>query len=312
ILGAGAVGGYFGGRIAQARNAEQVAFLVRPGRKAQLDRDGLVIESPSAGDYRGRIATLAPDELRPGWDVVILACKAYDLDSAIAAIRPAMDGRAAVLPLLNGMSHLDALAREFGAGQVLGGLAGVQATLTRDGIIRHLAPGAFLRFGELGGGTSERVRALEAAFVGAPVRIEVPADIRGAMWEKLVFLGTLAIATVLMRANLGEITSTPGGAEWLERLMDRNSAIARAEGHPIADKVVGEFRAFVRGNPVTTASMLRDLEGGGRIEADHILGYLLQAARRAGLPDELHEAAWRHAKSYEARREARGSPSAPR
>ena len=109
VLGAGAVGGYFGGRLAQAGAAEEVAFLVRPGRKARLERDGLAIESPSMGDWRGAVRTLLAEEVGPGWDVVLLACKAYDLEAAIAALRPAVDGRTAVLPLPNGMSHVDAL-----------------------------------------------------------------------------------------------------------------------------------------------------------------------------------------------------------
>jgi ketopantoate reductase len=106
-----------------------VAFLVRPGRKAQLDRDGLAIESPSAGDWRGPVRAVLAEEVRPGWDVVLLACKAYDLDAAIEAVRPAVDGRTAVLPLLNGLSHIEALEAAFGPGRVLGGLAKIQATL---------------------------------------------------------------------------------------------------------------------------------------------------------------------------------------
>jgi 2-dehydropantoate 2-reductase len=122
VMGAGAVGGYFGGRLAQAGAAE-VAFLVRPGRKAQLERDGLAIESPSAGDWRGPVRAVLAEEVGPGWDVVLLACKAYDLGAAIEAIRPAVDGRTAVLPLLNGISHIDALEAAFGPGRALGGLA---------------------------------------------------------------------------------------------------------------------------------------------------------------------------------------------
>jgi 2-dehydropantoate 2-reductase len=124
------------------------------------------------------------------------------------------------------------------------------------------------------------------------------------MWEKLVIFGTLATATVLMRANLGEVAAAPGGAAWLERLLRRNAVIAAAHGHPARDKVMdGLYLPFLRGTPQATASMVRDLEAGGRIEAD-VLCFLLEAARRAGVPDELHEAAYLHAKAYEARRNA--------
>jgi 2-dehydropantoate 2-reductase len=309
VMGAGAVGGYFGGRLLQASVADEVAFLVRPGRKAQLDRDGLVIESPSAGDFRGPMTTVLAEEVQPGWDVVLLACKAYDLDAAIAAIRPAIDERTAVLPLLNGLSHIDTLEAAFGQGRVLGGLAKVQATLTHEGVVRHLAPFTALELGELDGQMTERVLALETAFARTSIKVEAAPDIRGRMWEKLVFLGALAAATVLMRANLGEIVSTPEGSAWLERLIHRNAAIAAAHGHPVRlGAMEREFLPFFRtaapGSAGATASMLRDLEAGSRIEADHILGFLLDAARRSGVPDELHEAAYLHAKAYEARREA--------
>jgi 2-dehydropantoate 2-reductase len=309
VLGAGAVGGYFGGRLAQAAAAEEVAFLVRPGRKAQLERDGLMIESPSAGDWRGPVQALLAGEARPGWDVVLLACKAYDLDDAIGAVRPAVDGRTAVLPLLNGLSHVEVLEAAFGPERMLGGLAGIVATLAPGGAVRHLAPGASLAFGELDGRMSERVLALRDAFARAPgVGVEAAPDIRGRLWEKLVFLAAFAAATVLMRANLGEIHRAPGGSAWLERLLARNAAIAAAHGHPVRPEAMERvFLPFLRGEPGSagaTASMLRDLEAGGRIEADHVLGFMLEAARRTGVPDEVHEAAYLHAKAYEARRDA--------
>jgi 2-dehydropantoate 2-reductase len=314
VLGAGAVGGYFGGRLTQAGAAEEVAFLVRPGRKAQLERDGLAIESPSMGDWRGPVRTLLAEEVGPGWDVVVLACKAYDLDAAIGAVRPAVDGRTAVLPLLNGLSHIEALEVVFGPGRVLGGLASIAATLTPGGAVRQLTPSASLAFGELDGNISGRVLALRDAFARTPVGVEAAPDIHRRMWEKLAFLAAFAAATVLMRANLGEIHRAPGGGAFLERLLRRNAAIAAAHGHPMRPEAIeGELLPFLRGergSAGATASMLRDLEAGGRIEADHVLGFMLEAARRAGVPDELHEAAYLHAKAYKARRAAGRLPGA--
>jgi 2-dehydropantoate 2-reductase len=302
VLGAGAVGGYFGGRLVQAGTAE-VAFLVRPGRKLQLDRDGLVIESP-AGGFRGPVQTITAEALGPGWDIVLLTAKAYDLDGAIEAIRPAIEAHTAVLPLLNGMSHIDALRAAFGASCVLGGLAQIQATLAPDGTVRHLAPLAAIQFGELDGSISERVRRLEAIYPGTSVQARAVGNIMGAMWAKLVFLGTLAAATVLMRANMGEIRASPGGGAWVDRLLDRSVAIAAAHGHPPPDDVIARYRAVMQSDPGVHASMLRDLEGGGPIEADHVLGFLLDAARSAGIDASLHETAFIHAKAYEARRAA--------
>ncbi len=307
VLGAGALGGYFGGRLIEGGAVEEVAFLVRPGRKAKLERDGIIIESPTAGDFRAHpVRTLLQEEVSPGWDLVLMTCKAYDLEDAIEAIRPAVDGQTAVLPLLNGLSHVERLEQAFGSGRVLGGLAYISTTLTPAGVGRHLTAHNKLVFGELDGRMSERVLALKAAFGRAPVEVEVADDIQGQMWEKLVGLGTLAAAAVLMRANVGEIARTPGGVAWMERLLERSAAAAGGHGHPVRPAVLdGVFRPMFRdANSSLAASMLRDLEAGGRVEADHILGFLLGAVRRAGVPDELHEAAYLHAKAYENRRDA--------
>ena len=142
------------------------------------------------------------------------------------------------------------------------------------------------------------------------MQAEAAPDALRRMWEKLVIFGTTATATVLMRANLGEIAAAPGGAAWLERLLRRNAATATAHDHPARAEVIeGLYLPFLRKTAQATASMVRDLEAGGRIEAD-VLGFLLEAARRAGVPDEVHEAAYIHARAYEARRDAGRLPSA--
>ncbi|MBW8271350.1 ketopantoate reductase family protein [Caldovatus aquaticus] len=311
VLGAGAVGGYFGGRLIEGGGAEEVAFLVRPARKARLERDGLAIESPQ-GDFRARVRALLPEEAGTGWDVVLLSCKAYDLDDAIAALRPALGPRTGIVPLLNGMTHIATLQAAFGEERVLGGLARIFAALTPEGVVRHHGGHASVAFGELDGTMSERVRALAAAFAKAPAAEgEASANIRQLLWDKLVLLHTVAAATVLMRANVGEIARAPGGIAWMERLLERNAAIAAAEGFPVRPEVLErQIRPMFR-NPQARnqASMLHDLESGGRIEADHILGFMLEAARRAGVDDALHETAYIHAKAYENRRDAGRLPA---
>ena len=303
VLGAGALGGYFGGRLLEA--GADVGFLVRPRRRAQLQQNGLVIESPF-GALRRPVTAIAAEEAGPGWDLVLLTCKAYDLEDAIAAIRPAVDARTAILPVLNGLSHIERLQREFGAERVLGGLAKIQATLAPDGTVKHLNDWRYLTFGETDGRMSPRVQALAEICARAPgVVAQAVPDVMFRMWEKLVHLGTSAIGTVLMRANVGEIARAPGGAALMHRVLERNAAIAAANGHPMREAYLEEFRAlFADPTSAYSTSMLRDLESGGRIEADHILGFLLEAARRAGVPEELHEAAYIHAKAYEQRRDA--------
>jgi 2-dehydropantoate 2-reductase len=307
ILGAGAVGGYFGGRLHQA--GLDACFLVRPARAAALARDGLRISS-NLGDCKTNVQTITPDALQPGWDVLLLTCKAYDLAEAIETIRPAVDGRTAILPVLNGINHIETLQRALGAERVLGGLAKIQAGVAPDGTIRHLNDWRWMTFGEVAGGMSTRVERIAAAFSAAPgmVATAVP-DIMAQMWEKLVHLGTSAICTVLMRANVGEIARAPGGIAFMHGVLQANAAIAAAEGFPVTAAFMQKYRG-VFGDSASgyTASMLRDLEAGGRIEADHILGFLLEAARRHGLPSSLHEAAFLHAKAFEQRRDAQRLP----
>ena len=306
VLGAGALGGYFGGRLAEAGG--DVTFLVRPGRAAALAKDGLILESPF-GNAKLAVKTIQAAELQPGWDVILLSNKAYDLDDAIATIRPGVDGRTAILPVLNGLSHIDTLKREFGAERVLGGLCKIQATLTPAGVVKQLNDWRWLTFGELDGATSPRVQALEAAYAKA-VGVEAKAvgNINQRLWEKLVHLGTSAVGTVLMRANVGEIVRA-GGSPLLLAILERNAAIADHHGHPMPDAFMAEYRAlFSDASSAYATSMLRDIEAGNRIEGEHILGFLAEAAQRAGVDAAIHEAAALHARAYEQRRAANRLP----
>lgn len=300
VLGAGALGGYFGGR-AMERGVD-VTFLVRPRRAAQLARDGLVVESP-LGDIR--LPATTADHASPGFDVVLLTCKAYDLEEAIAAIRPAVEGGACVLPVLNGLAHIDRLNEAFGRERVWGGVAKCAATLTPQGAVRHLGDWRWLTFGEADGRMDGRAAAF-AARLGTSRGLEARAvpDIARRMWEKLVHLGTVAAGTVLMRASVGEIVRA-GGAPFLLDLLARNAAIAAGHGHAVTEAFLEEYRAlFSDPRSAYTASMLRDLEAGGRTEADHILGWLAAAARRVGVDPTLHALAHLHARAHDQRREA--------
>ncbi len=300
VLGAGALGGYFGGRALE--RGLDVTFLVRPGRAAVLARDGLRVRSVF-GDIDRPVATTGT--AGPGFDVVLLSCKAYDLDSAISAIRPAVEAGASVLPILNGLSHVETLNAAFGAERVWGGLARCAATLTADGVVQHLGDWHWLTFGEQDGRMDGRAAALAAALGQAPGLVaEAVPDIQRRMWEKLVHLGTVAAASLLMRASVGEIVRA-GGTDFLLGLLARNAAIAAAQGHPMTPAFMANYQKLFS-DPASgyTASMLRDLEAGGRTEADHILGFLCAAARQAGLPAEEQELAHLHARAYDQRREA--------
>jgi len=302
VLGAGALGGYFGGRLVEAGG--NVTFLVRPARAAMLARNGLVIESPF-GDAMMPVETIAAEALAPGWDVILLTCKAYDLADAIATIRPGVDARTAILPVLNGVSHVETLQDEFGVERVLGGLCKIQATLTASGVVRQLNDWRWLTFGEMDGVMSTRVMALEQAFAAARgMEARAVPNIAQCMWEKLVHLGTSAIGTVLMRANVGEIVRG-GGSAWLCEALARNAAIAAHHGHAMPESFMAEYRTLFSDPASAYATfMLRDIEAGHRIEGEHILGFLHAAAKNAGVETALHAAAALHAPAYEQRRAA--------
>lgn len=302
-LGAGGIGGYFGGRLVEATAAE-VTFIVRPGRKSQLEKDGLRIES-ALGDFAVRVDARLPEEIRSPADYVLLTCKAYDLDSAIDAIRPAVGPQTAILPLLNGMSHMDRLNQVFGKERVLGGLAHIAASLLPDGTVKHLNDWHSITFGEQDGAMSPRVSAFQAAFERSKAKAVVVPDITQKMWEKIVMLATLASMTTLMRANIGEISRTPDGASLALAMLERNAQIAAAEGYPMPQSFMEQFQTlFTDPASQMAASMLRDIERKGPVESDHIVGFMLERARRHGLDDTLHRISFAHLKAYEQRRAA--------
>ena len=302
VLGAGATGGYFGGRLATA--GADVTFLVRPRREEQLRQAGLRVESQHGGMQQS-VQTVLASDLRAQYDLVLLTCKAYDLDSAMDAIAPAMHGTCAVLPLLNGIAHFDRLDARFGRAQVMGGTCSINATLGRDGIIRHTGALHRLVFGERDGRESARARAFAALLEPASIDWDLSPDIHQDLWEKIVFLCALASTTCLFRANVGEILAAPGGREVMERALGANAEIAAREGRPPRAAAV-EFARRGLLDPAGTwsASMLRDLEGGGPIESDHIVGYMLAKAREHGVDDAVLSIAFTHLKAYEARRAA--------
>ena len=302
-LGAGAIGGYFAGRLIEA-NAADVTFLVREGRRAQLARDGLRIES-QYGNFAVPVTTCADGEIKEHADFVLLTCKAYDLDSAIESIRPAVGPETAVIPLLNGMAHMETLNAAFGQSRVLGGIAKIGITLQTDGVIQHLNEWRYITFGEQDGTISKRALALKAAFDKTSVVADAVPNIKHQMWEKLVHLSSLAAMTTLMRANVGEIARAPGGSALMQDMLNRNAAIATKVGYPPTAAFMANFSTLFADTTATyTASMLRDMERGGNVEADHIVGYMLALAEKYGLDPMLHRIAYANLKAYEQRRAA--------
>lgn len=296
VLGAGATGGYFGGRLAEA--GAEVTFLVRPARAAQLARDGLAVESP-AGDIRRKVATVAAEEVTPAFEVVLVTCKAYDLDQAIAAVRPAMAPTTVVLPVLNGLNHLDRLDDAFGAERVVGGLAQITATLTADGVIRHLSPLHRLVFGPRRPGQEDVCRRL--AEVAAKARFDgvMSEQILQDMWEKWVLIATLAGATCLMRAALCDILAEPQGEALITAMQEEAARIAEACGTPVREKAMEATRRLLTDKTSTmAASMLRDVEANRPTEADHVVGDLLARGRAQGVTAPLLDLVYLHLRAH--------------
>jgi 2-dehydropantoate 2-reductase len=300
VLGAGGIGGYFGGRLAES--GADVTFLVREARRKALQASGLRIESPFGGASIS-VKTTTSSELQPVFDAVILTCKAYDLKDAIETIAPGVAPNGYVLPLLNGIAHIDILNSRFGKERVLGGSAKIQVTLTNEGIVRQFNDWCTITFGEQTNGMSDRVQTLAALFAAAKgVETLAVEDIMQRMWEKIVHLATAASMTCLMRANVGEIVRTPEGEHIFLEQLQISADIAAANGHRPSEAFMENYRnVFSQRDSLYATSMLRDIERRGRTEADHILGFMLSKAREAGLDHKTLLLAYTHVKAFEQR-----------
>jgi len=301
VVGAGAIGGYFGGRLLQA--GRDVTFLVRPRRVGELASAGLVIKSPNGDVTLKNPPTVQADAIKDKFDVVLLSCKAFDLDDAIKSFAPAVGPDTAIIPMLNGMKHLDILDAKFGRERVLGGLCAIAATLNEKREVVQLQPMQSLNYGERDGKLSDRVKAIDEAFKSGINGATASQNIMQDMWEKWVFLSSLAASTSLMRTSVGNILAAPGGRDFLLGMLDETSAIATASGYtpggPFFERVKGNLTT--EGSPMT-ASMFRDIKAGLPVEADHVIGDLIARADAAKVPVPKLRIAYTHLKAYEKQR----------
>jgi 2-dehydropantoate 2-reductase len=301
VVGAGAIGGYFGGRLLQA--GRDVTFLVRPRRASELASAGLVIKSPNGDVTLHNPPTVQADALKDKFDVVLLSCKAFDLDDAIKSFAAAVGPDTAIIPMLNGMKHLDILDDKFGQERVLGGLCAIAATLNEKREVVQLQPMQSINYGERDGKLSDRVRAIDEAFKSGINGATASQNIMQDMWEKWVFLSSLAASTSLMRTSVGNILAAPGGRDFLLGMLDETSAIAAASGYapggPFFERVKGNLTT--EGSPMT-ASMFRDVKAGLPVEADHVIGDLIARADAAKVPVPKLRIAYTHLKAYEKQR----------
>lgn len=299
VAGAGATGGYFGARLAQA--GRDVTFLVRPRRADQLRRGGLRIVSPH-GDLRLAPRLLVTGETAGPFDVVILAVKAYALDQALNDLDPTIGPNTMVVPLLNGMRHIDLLIERYGEAPVLGGVCIVATTLDPQGRIVQLADTQELVYGERNGVISARGQALDAAMRDAGFNARLSETIIQEMWEKWVMLATAGGITCLLRGSIGEIEAVPGGAALALGFLAETTSVAAASGYAPRTVFTARARGILTAKGSSFApSMYRDMQGNALVEVDQILGDMLFRARGLNLATPLLEAAVAQLQVYQNR-----------
>jgi 2-dehydropantoate 2-reductase len=290
VVGAGSTGGYFGARLARA--GRDVTFLVRPARAVQLRSSGLQVISPH-GDFKVAPALVTSDHLEKHFDLVLLGVKAYALEQALDDFAPAMDATTMVLPLLNGIRHIELLTQRFGAAAVIGGVCRVATTLDDDGRIVQLAPFHELAYGEMNGERTPRLQRVHEFLSSAGFDTELSETVEQDMWEKWLLLAALGGIVCLMRGSIGEIVAAPGGPDFVQRFLAEVVAAVTAAGHAPRAKFLDLTRKLLLAEgSALTSSMYRDLQQGRPVEADQILGDLLGRAQRGAVATPMIAAAY--------------------
>jgi 2-dehydropantoate 2-reductase len=304
VLGAGALGGYFGGML--LKGGADVTFLVRPARAAQLQRDGLVIKTQDGGELRTHVQTVQQGQLDGTYDVVLLSCKAYDLDGAMDAIAPAMGEQSVIVPVLNGVRHIDVLTKRFGPGRVLGGLTVINAALMPDGTIQQSQVRINLNVvGELDGRASTRCAAIKAALDVGGIPIQISDNILAMMWMKFFAFVCIATIATLTRSRAGAIARSASGASFVSAVIEECTRVVTAAGYPPAP--AADAAGLVRGlfsQAVSTygPSMLIDMENGRSTEGEHTIGDMAGHAARANVSAPILSAALCNLQAYEINR----------
>ena len=304
VLGAGALGGYFGGML--LKGGADVTFLVRPARAAQLKRDGLVIKTQDGGELRTRVRTVQQGQLDGTYDVVLVCCKAYDLESAMDAVAPALGEQSAVIPLLNGVRHIDVLTERFGPARVLGGLTVINAALMPDGTIQQSQVRINLTaIGELDGRPSSRCTAIKTEMEAGGVPVQVVDNILVMMWEKYFGFACSATIASLTRSRAGVIARSAAGASFVSAVIEECTRVVTALGYPPlpAFNTAGQIAGlFSQPDSAYGPSILIDMEDGRPTEGEHTIGDLAGRAAREGVSAPLLAAARCNLQTYEINR----------
>ncbi len=297
IAGAGATGGYFGGRLAQA--GRDVTFLVRPKRAAELRTNGLRIISPN-GDVTLAPRLVTAGEIDGSYDAVLVTVKAYGLPQVMEDFAPAVGPRTMIIPILNGMKHLDILAARFGGQAVIGGVCKIASTLDQSGRIVQSHTFHDLIYGELDGASSSRIRALDEFMRGAGFDAKLSLHITRELWEKWTLLASLGAITCLMRGTIGEVEAVPGGRAFALSVLAEVTAVVSAAGEAPSEAYLDQIRTLLTAKESSQASsMFRDLRQNFPIEADHIIGDLIARARKVNLDTPLLDIVYSNLSVYQ-------------
>ncbi|PEI85734.1 2-dehydropantoate 2-reductase [Bacillus pseudomycoides] len=297
VLGAGGVGGYFGGRLVE--KGEDVTFLVRSGRKQQLEKNGLVIRSIN-GDFSFIPQLITKTESADPFDLILFSTKTYHLEEAINDLKPFVGENTIIIPLLNGIAHLSALQRVFGEDKVIGGLCFIETTLNGEGDVVQTSSADRLVFGEIKHLHTERIYGIANTLKGTKASFVLSNHIVQDMWHKYLFITVMSGVTTLMRAPIGPIRESDGGRDLIRNLFEEAAQIMKASGAPIQDNIVDEhMKTIDKISYDMKSSMQRDMEKDSPIEGEYLQGYLLKLATQFHIDAPLLKIIYQNLKVYE-------------
>lgn len=297
VLGAGGIGGYFGGRLVE--KGEDVVFLVRSGRKKQLEKNGLVIHSVK-GDFTFAPKLLIKTDITQPFDIVLFSTKAYHLEEAISDLMPFVGNNTTIIPLLNGVAHLDSLKKAFGKDKVIGGLCTIETTLNKSGEIVHSSTFDRLVFGELELHETDRIHHIADIFSDTKANFVLSNQITQEIWHKYLLITVMSGITTLMRSPIGPIRESDGGRDYIRNLFKEITVIMRAFKAPIADNIIEEQMKLIDSLSYNfKTSMQRDMEKRLSIEGEHLQGHLLAMAKQFDLEAPYLKTIYQNLKVYE-------------
>jgi len=296
VLGAGGVGGYFGGRLVE--KGEDVTFLVRENRKKQLEKNGLVIRSVN-GDYAFSPKLTTSKDAKETFDVVLFSTKSYHLENAIADLKPFVGENTVIVPLLNGIAHVSRLQEAFGEEKVIGGLCFIETTLNSEGDVVQTSAAAKLVYGEFRGKDTARIRQISDAFSGTKADFVLSSSIEKEMWHKYLFITVMSGVTSLMRAPIGPIRESEGGRGMIRQFFTEGAAIMHAHNAPISETIIDDHMKTIDSiGYEMKSSMQRDMEKKAFVEGDHLQGHMLELAKEKGIDAPILAMVYQNVKVY--------------